>query len=404
MISIKHLELALHCHTHYSLLDGFSTPQENLQACQNTGKTAYTVTEHGNQLSHIYFARLKDKFPDIKIIYGNELYECFDMNIKDKDSKYFHLIALARNENGRKALNHITTLSNLQGFYYKPRISIDKMAEYGKDLVITSACLASKLSREEDYNKCIEYINEYKAIFPYFFLELQPHNATQQQTYNKKLLRLGKDTNTKCVLGLDVHYATKDDAKYQAYFVQMSGDREAIEEIYEGCYVQNDNEIYGCLSQYLTDDEIDELIQNTNDIIALCDDIQMPFQKPRLPHYKLPQGYITNHEYLTELANKGFTNRGLDKKEDTKIYRERLEYELSVIEQMDFSGYFVILWDLLEYLRNNGEKNAPGRGSAVSSLVNYCLYITDVDPIKYQLPFERFLNVERISFPDKILK
>ena len=400
MISIKHLELALHCHTHYSLLDGFSTPQENLQACLNTGKTAYTVTEHGNQLSHIYFARLKDKFPDIKIIYGNELYECFDMNIKDKDSKYFHLIALARNENGRKALNHITTLSNLQGFYYKPRISIDKMAEYGKDLVITSACLASKLSREEDYNKCIEYINEYKAIFPYFFLELQPHNAIQQQTYNKKLLQLGKDTNTKCVLGLDVHYATKDDAKYQAYFVQMSGDREAIEEIYEGCYVQNDDEIYSCLSQYLNDNAIDELIQNTNDIITLCDDVQMPFQKPRLPHYKLPQGYKSNYEYLVELTNQGFISRGLDKREDVDKYKQRLEYELSVIKQMDFSGYFVILWDLLEYLRQNEEMVGSGRGSGSGSLVNYCLCITDINPIEYQLPFERFLNPERISFPD----
>lgn len=400
MIFIKHLELALHCHTHYSLLDGFSTPQENLQACQNTGKRAYTVTEHGNQLSHIYFARLKSKFPDIKIIYGNELYECFDMNIKDKDSKYFHLIALARNENGRKALNHITTLSNLKGFYYKPRISIDKMKEYGKDLIITSACLASKLSREQDYNKCIEYINEYKNIFPYFFLELQPHNAIQQQTYNKKLLQLGKDTNTKCVLGLDVHYATKDDAKYQAYFVQMSGDREAIEEIYEGCYVQNDDEIYSCLNQYLKDDEIDELIQNTNDIITLCDDVQMPFQKPRLPHYKLPKGYNSNYEYLVELTNQGFISRGLDKKEDTKIYRERLEYELSVIKQMDFSGYFVILWDLLRYLTENGEMVGSGRGSGSGSIVNYCLHITDIDPIEYQLPFERFLNPERISYPD----
>lgn len=400
MISIKHLELALHCHTHYSLLDGFSTPQENLQACLNTSKTAYAVTEHGNQLSHIYFARLKDKFPDIKIIYGNELYECFDMNIKDKDSKYFHLIALARNENGRKALNHITTLSNLQGFYYKPRISIDKMAEYGKDLVVTSACLASKLSREENYNKCIEYINEYKSIFPYFFLELQPHNAIQQQTYNKKLLQLGKDTNTKCVLGLDVHYATKDDAKYQAYFVQMSGDREAIEEIYEGCYVQNDDEIYTCLSQYLDDNTIDELIQNTNDIITLCDDVQMPFQKPRLPHYKLPQGYKSNYEYLVELTNQGFISRGLDKREDVDKYKQRLEYELSVIKQMDFAGYFVILWDILNYVRSVGESVGVGRGSGASSLVNFCLYITDINPIVYHLPFERFLNPERISYPD----
>lgn len=180
----------------------------------------------------------------------------------------------------------------------------------------------------------------------------------------------------------------------------MSGDREAIEEIYEGCYVQNDDEIYSCLSQYLDDNTIDKLIQNTNDIIALCDDVQMPFQKPRLPHYKLPQGYNSNYEYLVELTNQGFISRGLDKREDVDKYKQRLKYELSVIEQMDFSGYFVILWDLLRYLTENGEKNGVGRGSGSGSLVNYCLYITDINPIEYQLPFERFLNPERISFPD----
>ena len=171
---------SLHNHTHYSLLDGYGTPEEMLERCKKVGITAYAITEHGTEYSFPYFDKLKEKYPEIKIIYGVELYECFDTSVKDKDNKYFHLIALARNEDGRKALNAIITKSNLEGFYYKPRVQLSDIAPYAENLVICSACLASKIARERDYNKCVEYVNEYKSVFPYFFLEMQSHKSQDQ--------------------------------------------------------------------------------------------------------------------------------------------------------------------------------------------------------------------------------
>ena len=154
---------SLHNHTMYSLLDGYSTPEEYLKRASELGLKAFAITEHGNEYSWCYFDKLKEKYPDVKMIYGVELYECFDTTIKDNTR--FHLIALARNEQGRKALNKIVTKSNLENFYYKPRVQIDDIKPYAKDLVITSACLASKIAREEDYEKCFEYVKEYKAAY-----------------------------------------------------------------------------------------------------------------------------------------------------------------------------------------------------------------------------------------------
>lgn len=163
----------LHNHTMYSLLDGFSTPEEYLKRCRELGIKSFAITEHGNMYSWIYFSKLQKDYPEIKLLYGVELYETEDMSVQDKDSRYYHLIAIAKNENGRKALNEIVTISNFEGFYYKPRISIDRMAEFGQDLIVCSACLGSKIARESNYEKCVEYVNEYKSIFPHFYLEMQ---------------------------------------------------------------------------------------------------------------------------------------------------------------------------------------------------------------------------------------
>jgi DNA polymerase-3 subunit alpha len=161
---------SLHNHSMYSVLDGYATPKEYLKRAKEIELKSFAITEHGNQYSWVYFDELKKEYPEIKIIYGVELYECFDINVKDKDSKYFHLLAIARNEQGRIALNEIVTKSNIYGFYYKPRVDLELLKPYADNLIITSACLASKLSRENDYDKCKEYINEYKSIFPYFYL------------------------------------------------------------------------------------------------------------------------------------------------------------------------------------------------------------------------------------------
>ena len=158
---------SLHNHTEYSVLDGFSHPKEYLERAKILGLKAFAVTEHGNQYSWVYFDKLKKDYPDIKIIYGVELYECFDMHVQDANSKYFHLIALAKNEQGRIALNEIITKSNFEGFYYKPRVDLEPLKPYADNLIILSACLASKISRESDYNKCLEYVKEYAEDVKY---------------------------------------------------------------------------------------------------------------------------------------------------------------------------------------------------------------------------------------------
>ncbi len=207
---------SLHNHTMYSLLDGYGTPEEMLERCQEAGIKSYAITEHGNLYSALYFDKLKAKYPDIKIIYGVEFYECDDIYNKDPNNRYYHLIALARNEQGRIALNRLITKSNFEGFYYKPRVQISDLKPYAEDLVICSACLASRIAREPDYNTCVEYVMNYKKMFPYFFLEMQSHKSVDQAEYNKKILKLSRETNTPFVITTDSHAARKEDLYYQA--------------------------------------------------------------------------------------------------------------------------------------------------------------------------------------------
>lgn len=396
MIVIENIKTALHCHTHYSVLDGFSTPLENLQRCREVGITTYTITEHGNQYSWVYFAQLQKYFPEINLIYGNEMYECDDINIQDKNNKYYHLIVLARNEEGRKALNELTTISNLQGFYYKPRISLKEIKKYGKNLIASSACMASKLNREQDYQKCIEYINEYKDIFYKFYLEIQPHNTEEQKKYNLKLVQLANDTKTDLIIGMDAHASTKDDLYYQKYHALTARDSETAEEIYEGCYIQSTKEVYDNL-YYLDNTIIDEVIENTNNLFNDFDVVSMPFQKPKLPKFQLPDGYNDEIELLDKLCINRLKELDLYDKQE---YIDRFNYEKEIIVKMDFVGYFLILWDVFNYLREVKEKVGIGRGSSAGSLLCYLLNITEIDPIKYNLYFERFLNPERVGLPD----
>lgn len=393
---------ALHNHSMYSLLDGFATPEEYFKRAKEIGLKAFAITEHGNEYSWCYFDKLKSKYPEIKIIYGVEFYECFDMSVKDKNSKYFHLIVLARNENGRKAINKLVTMSNFDGFYYKPRISIDKFKPYANDLVVTSACLASKLANENDYSKCIKYINEYKSIFPFFYLELQSHSHEEQKVYNQKILKLSKDTNTPYIITTDSHAATKEDLFYQGKHVQIAHDKETSAELYEGCYLQTSDEIHEIMDSQIGFEAVEVGLSTTNEISDLIEDVNMPFQSPRLPSFPLEEGFEENYDYLKYLLKKGWYQRGFDKlsDEDKQIYKERMEYELSVIHQMGFDGYFLIVWDFINYAKSKDVMVAPGRGSCAGSLVCFTIGITDLNPIKYGLIFQRFLNPERISWPD----
>ena len=393
----------LHCHSYFSILDAFSSPEENLKRASELGLKSLAITEHGELTSWPYYAELRDKYPTVKQLLGIELYECDDREIKDPANKYYHMIAIARNEQGRKAINRISTLGHLHGFYYKPRVTRYDIAKEGaENLIILSACLASKLSRTEDYNTCLELVKEYKKLFPYYFLEIQAHDNPQQEAYNKKIMRLAADTNTSVVVTNDVHAATKDELYYQDYFLRIAQDKETAAEIYEGCYMMSDKEVHAVLDKQIGIEAVDQCLKNTDLVADLCEDVQMPWHEPELPKIDIPEKYHDSSEYLRDLTWQGYKRRGMDKwpEEKQKIYKQRIEDELYVIEKKDFCDYFLILVDYINWCKTNNVIVGPGRGSACGSEVCYLLGITNLDSIKYDLDFGRFLTIERKDLPD----
>lgn len=400
---------SLHNHTYYSLLDGYGSPKEMLDRAKEIGLKAFAITEHGNVYSHIYFDLIKKDYPDIKMIYGCELYECEDITVKDKDNKYFHLICLIRNEQGRKDLNKVITKSNFEGFYFKPRCTVEDIKPYADNFVISSACLASKLARESDFEKCIEYVNEYKEAFPHFFLEMQSHSHQDQCSYNQKILELSKRTNTPFIITTDSHAPKKEDLYYQDKLIQIgrkssNNDKNAIEnsEVYEGCYMQSEDEIHEIMDSQIGYENVCLGLENTNKVADLIENVDMPFQKPQLPTFPLPDGYRDNNEFLWHLVRQGWKDRGYDNlsEDEQQVRRTRLNYEMGIIHSMGFDGYFLFVWDFIKAAEKLGIEVGKGRGSAAGSLVCYCCHITDIDPIKYGLIFERFLNPERVGLPD----
>lgn len=400
---------SLHNHDYYSLLDGYGSPKEMLDRAKEIGLKAYAITNHGNAYAFIYYDIIKKNYPDIKMIYGIEAYECDDISVRDKNNKYYHLICLIRNEQGRKDLNKVITKSNFEGFYSRPRCTIQDLKPYAENFVISSACLASKIAREQDFQKCIEYVNEYKSAFPYFYLEMQSHQHEDQCLYNQKILELSKVTNTPFIITTDSHAPKHEDLYYQDKLIQIgrrstNNDKNAIEnsEIYEGCYMQTEEEIHECMDSQIGYENVCIGLKNTNKIADLIENVDMPFQSPQLPTFPLPDGFKDNNEFLWHLVKQGWTDRGFDKvsKEEQKIRKDRLVYEMEIIHSMGFDGYFLFVWDFIKAASNLGVETGKGRGSSAGSLVCYCCHITDIDPIKYGLIFERFLNPERVGLPD----
>lgn len=388
---------AFHLHTHYSLLDGFSEPKDYMEVAKNLGLSGIGITEHGNLFSAPYFELLKKNYPTVRVIYGVESYEAFDMSIKDKDSRYFHLVILAKNEIGRIAMNEIITKSNQDGFYYKPRVDLELLKPYVNDLIFTSACLGSKIARESDFNKTIEYVNEYKSIMPHFYLEMQSHSSKDQVDYNKKILELSKITDTPFVITMDAHASTEKELEYQSYFVQIAKDIETASETYEGCYIQSVDEIYKRMSSQIGEENVTIGLLNTLSIMEMIDDVKIPFKNPELPHFDT--GEKSQDEYLWEQVWIGFEKKNIKLKENIDVYYDRINYEMKVITLMDYSGYFLITWDWIKYAREH-DIEVDLRGSAASSVINFLLDMTDTDPVEYGLVFERFLNPERVDFPD----
>lgn len=393
---------SLHNHSDASFCDGFSKPIEYLQKAKELGLHALALTEHGGFESAPYIDILSKDFPDIKIIFGCEMYECFDVDIKDPNNKYFHLLVLCKNEQGRQALNKLITESNFRGFYYKPRIDINMIKPYAKDLIICSACLASKLARETDYKKCVNYVKEYKAVFPNFFLEMQSHRSLDQAQYNQKILQLANDTSTDFIITTDSHAVSQSELYYQARFVQIARDADTMSESYEECYMQSDEEIHNIMDSQIGYENVCIGLDNTNKIADMCDEVHLPFSEPKIPTFQVDPRFNSDYDQLVYLCEQGWKNRKIDKMSeyDIQVRRERYEYELSVIHEMGFVSYFLIVWDFIKWARDNGVVVGDGRGSAGGSLICYLLGISALDPIKYDLIFERFLNKERISLPD----
>lgn len=394
---------SLHTHSYMSLLDGFSSPEENLKRASELGLKAIAITEHGEVTSWPYYSELKDKYPNVKLLYGIEAYECEDREVKDKNSKYWHLIIIAKNEAGRQAVNRLSTLGHLHGFYSRPRITKEDIAkEDTNNLIILSACLASRLSRTDDYDTCVKLVQEYKSLFPHYYLEVQAHANGEQAKYNQKIMRLANDTHTKVVVTNDVHAATKEDLHYQDYFLRIAHDTETAAEIYEGCYFMSRKEQHEVLDSQIGYDAAEWCINNTDEVADLCDYVDMPWHEPELPKIEIPPQYSNSIAYLKDFVKEGWKKRGIDKFDvkKQKIYRKRVDDELFVIEKKDFCDYFLILVDYINWCKKNDVIVGPGRGSAAGSLVCYLIGITQLDSIKYELDFGRFLTIERKDLPD----
>ena len=391
----------LHVHTEYSLLDGFSRVKKLIKRTKDLGMSSVAITDHGSMFGVIDFYKEAKKL-GIKPIIGCELYTA-SRSLRDKDpnfdKRYGHLVLLAENMTGYQNLIKLVSVSYVDGFYYKPRVDIETLKQHSKGIICLSACLAGDVSNallNRNYKKAKEIAIEYNEIFGQgnFFLELQDHNLPEQKEVNASLVKLSKELNIPLVATNDIHYVDKTDAK--AHDVLLC--------IQMGKTLNDPGRMkFGSDEFYLKSrDEMEELfpyaieaLDNTVEIAERCN-VEFDFNTIHLPNYEVPEGYTTS-KYLEELCYKGLYERYENPSEEIL---ERLKYELGVINKMGYVEYFLITWDFINFAKENNIMVGPGRGSAAGSIVAYTLRITDIDPIKYNLLFERFLNPERVSMPD----
>ena len=392
----------LHVHTEYSLLDGFSRVKTLVKRAKELGMSSVAITDHGCMFGAIDFYKAA-KEEGIKPIIGCEVYTA-PRTLHDKDpnyDKYYgHLVLLAKDMTGYKNLIKIVSKSYTEGFYYKPRTDINELKKHSEGIIALSACLAGDVPRaitNGNYSRAKEIAEQYRDIFGSgnYYLELQDHGIPEQREVNASLIKLSRELGIPLVATNDVHYIYKDDAKIQDILLclQMQktvADTDRMKFPTEEFYLKSREEMEELFP------EVREALDNTLEIAERCN-VEFEFNKYHLPKYDVPEGYTT-HEYLRKLCREGLLERyGENPPEE---YRERLEYELNTIENMGYVEYFLIVWDFINFAKNNDIMVGPGRGSAAGSIVAYTLKITDIDPMKYNLLFERFLNPERVSMPD----
>ena len=392
----------LHVHTEYSLLDGSNKIKEYVDRVKALGMDSAAITDHGVMYGVIDFYRAA-RAAGINPILGCEVYVApgsrFDREAGSGDDRYYHLVLLAENNQGYSNLMKIVSKGFVEGFYYKPRVDLSLLEKYHEGIIALSACLAGEVARfltRGMYEDAKKAALRYQDIFGKgnFFLELQDHGIPEQQNVNQQLLKMHRETGIELVATNDVHYTLAEDAQpHDVLLCLQTGKKLANEDRmrYEGgqYYVKSSEEMER-LFPYAP-----EALENTHKIAQRCH-VEIEFGVTKLPKFDVPEGY-TSWEYLNELCFRGLEERYQPVTEELK---ERLNYELSTIRNMGYVDYFLIVWDFIKYARDHDIMVGPGRGSAAGSLVAYTLGITQLDPIRYDLLFERFLNPERVSMPD----
>ena len=393
----------LHVHTEYSLLDGSNKIKECVARVKELGMNSVAITDHGVMYGVIDFYRAA-KAAGIHPVLGSEVYVAPGSRFSKEpgqgnEDRYYHLVLLAENDTGYHNLMKIVSRGFTEGYYYKPRVDLEVLEEFHEGIIALSACLAGEVQRYVArglYEEGKEAALRYEHIFGKgnFFLELQDHGIAEQQLVNQGLLRMSRETGIPLVATNDVHYTYADDVKpHDILLCLQTGKKLADEERmrYEGgqYYIKSEEEMKALFPYAL------EALENTQKIADRCQ-VEIEFGVTKLPKYDVPDGW-TSWEYLNKLCHEGLAERYQPASEELTT---RLDYELSVIKTMGYVDYFLIVWDFIKYAKDHGIMVGPGRGSAAGSLVSYCLGITTIDPIRYQLLFERFLNPERVSMPD----
>ena len=392
----------LHVHTEYSLLDGSNKIKEYVARVKELGMNSAAITDHGVMYGVIEFYR-EAKKAGINPVLGCEVYVApnsrFDREVTGGDDRYYHLVLLAENDKGYANLMKIVSKGFTEGYYYKPRVDREVLREYHEGIIALSACLAGEVQRylmKGLYAEAKEKALEYQDIFGKgnYFLELQDHGIPEQKMVNQRLLQMSQELGIELVATNDVHYTYAEDEKPHDILLCIQTGKKLSDENrmrYEGgqYYVKSPQQMAELFPYAL------QALENTQKIADRCH-VEIEFGVTKLPKYNVPDG-LTSWEYLNKLCFEGLERRYGN---PSQKLRERLKYELETIQNMGYVDYFLIVWDFIKYAKDNGIAVGPGRGSAAGSIVAYCLEITNIDPIRYQLLFERFLNPERVTMPD----
>ena len=391
----------LHVHTEYSLLDGACRINKMMDRVKELGQTAVAITDHGVMYGCIDFYKAAKK-AGIKPIIGCEVYVCprrMSDRVHGIDNEAYHLVLLCENMKGYENLCQIVSQAYTNGFYGKPRADLELLEQYHEGLIALSACLAGAVPQrlmENDYDGAKDYALNMARIFGEgnFFLELQDHGIEEQRSVNLGIQRIARETGLPLVITNDAHYIRKEDAAMQDVLLCVQTGKTVDDENRmrfetEEFYLKSEEELLALFPGQ------QEALDNTAKIAERCN-VEFIFNQYHLPVFPVPEGY-TDESYFRKLCYDGFAERYPQAPE---IYLERLEYEIGVISRMGYVNYYLIVWDFIRYAKENGIPVGPGRGSGAASIVAYCMHITEVDPMKYALIFERFLNPERVSMPD----